>query len=108
MSRRTIFAAIAVIALTVAGVAGAGRSNLPAKQHYANFGPFCISKSTGVMRAVATGQKCHKGERRIAHKRIPIGPGPRGLTGATGKTGATGRTGAVGPAGATGPRGAVG
>ena len=111
MRKRTILAATAVIALTVAGVAGvatASKSNLPAKQHFANFGPFCISTSNGIMRAVATGQTCHEGEHRIAHKRIPIGPGARGLRGTTGQIGTTGRTGAVGRAGATGSRGAKG
>src|SRR6476660_1141052 len=108
MRKRTIVAVIAVSALTVAGIAGAGKSNLPSKQHFANFGPFCISTSNGIMRAVATGQECHTGERRIAHKRIPISPGSHGLTGATGQTGATGRTGAVGRPGATGSQGAKG
>src|SRR5678816_2076845 len=102
MGRRTLVALL-VGATLVIGVGAAGaRSPLPAKQHYANFGPFCVSKSNGIMRAVATGQKCHKGERRIAHKRIPIGPGARGQKGETGPTGAASQIGAVGPAGATG------
>jgi hypothetical protein len=96
------------------GIAGASSGNIPARQHFANFGPFCIAKGPhagqpgGVMRAVATGQKCFKWEKRIAHKRIPVGPAVNGSSGANGATGATGAQGSQGPAGATGSSGATG
>ena len=83
-------ALIAGIVLAVAGLAGA--TSIPAKQHYMSFGPFCISRSTGVMRAVRTGQACKIGEKRIAHKRIPLDP-QSGPAGAAGKDGATGKDG---------------
>jgi hypothetical protein len=117
--------AVLVTALVAVGIAGAtsnSGSTLPGKQHFANFGPFCIAKGPswlvrgGVMRAVRTGQKCFADERRIDHKKIPLGPfpsvtgprGPAGPAGATGAAGATGSAGATGPAGPVGAQGAVG
>lgn len=108
-----LLASILTALIVVIAAAGSG-SNLPSKQHFMNFGPFCISKSTGVMRAVATGQQCRIGEKRIAHKRIPLtdndpvgagSPGPKGAKGATGKTGAKGAQGIQGIAGPAGPKG---
>ena len=91
MGRRTIVALLVGATLVIGvGIAGASNGNIPARQHFANFGPFCIAKGPhgnqpgGVMRAVATGQHCNAWERRIAHKRIPVGPGARGAAGAAG------------------------
>lgn len=112
--------------LATVGVAGAAKVH-PHKQHYMNFGPYCISKGPGVrpglpggiMRAVKTGQACDAGEVRIAHKRIPLDPvagpkgdrgpvGSRGEAGPAGQAGAAGATGAAGPKGDTGPAGPSG
>jgi hypothetical protein len=111
VSRFALLAAV-VGALGVAVLANAA-TRPPAKQHYANFGPWCVSKSSGVMRAVKTGQACEVGEVRIAHKRIPLDPQPgpagaRGAVGPAGKAGSAGARGEVGPAGARGPAGAQG
>jgi len=112
--RRLTF--IAVIAAFVIGAAAALAGKPIQHQHYASFGPWCVSKHTGVMRAVRGPQACKTGEVRIGHKRIPLDPipGPRGAKGAAGAPGPAGAvgpkgdTGAQGPAGPAGPRGETG
>lgn len=103
--------------LATVGVAGAAKVR-PHKQHYMNFGPYCISKGPGtrpglpggIMRAVKTGQACDAGEVRVAHKRIPLDPvaGPKGDRGNVGSRGEAGPAGPVGSAGPTGAAGAKG
>ena len=103
--RATALTAAAALGLAavMAGSAGAG-TPLPGKQHSMSFGPFCVSKATGVMRAPQHTQPCHQGEVRIRHLRVPLaGPtgvaGPQGVQGVQGVKGDTGATGAQGQAG---------
>lgn len=108
---RRLLLPLAAVALVVA--AGAVAGTRPVHQHYASFGPWCVSKSSGVMRAVRAAQPCRKGEVRIGHKRIPLDPvpGPRGARGAAGAPGLQGAPGPQGPkgdTGATGPQGPQG
>lgn len=122
MKKHLVLVVLAVVAI---GAASAVASRPVGHQHYASFGPWCVSKHTGVMRAVRGTQPCKPGEVRIGHKRIPLDPvpGPRGLrglpgakgdagtdgaSGATGATGLAGTPGAVGPKGETGAPGAAG
>jgi hypothetical protein len=59
----------------------------------------CYRKKGGALRLVKQGQRCRRGERRIAWNR-------QGPSGARGEAGARGETGARGLAGPTGPPGA--
>lgn len=109
-------AIVGVIALAVAAGALAGK--VPVKQHYESFGPWCVGKTTGVMRAVKKDQPCFSKrtfwesqwfgpEVRIRHAKIPLDPqpGPRGPAGAPGKAGANGKDGAPGKDGVNGTNG---
>src|SRR4029077_1179897 len=118
-------AALITLALILAGVSAAA---LPAKQHGDRFGPFCVSKSNGIIRAATTGKVCKKGEVRIRHKidlnklrqaienlkKIPGiqgqkgDTGPQGTKGDKGDKGDTGSQGAQGAAGAAGSAGGAG
>jgi hypothetical protein len=67
----------------------------------------CVSKKTGVLRAVKAGTKCKRGETAISwNQKGPRGAqgsiGPRGETGLRGQTGLTGPQGAAGEKGDTG------
>jgi hypothetical protein len=117
MIRKVLAIAVAAFFATAVVALATGNKQPPARQHGMSFGPFCISKSTGVMRAVRTVQPCHKGETRIKHINIAPGAGatgsagangPAGAVGATGAAGTNGTNGAVGPIGPTGPAGAPG
>jgi hypothetical protein len=117
MIRKVLAIAVAAFFATAVVALATGNKQPPARQHGMSFGPFCISKSTGVMRAVRTVQPCHKGETRIKHINIAAGAGatgsagangPAGAVGATGAAGTNGTNGAVGPIGPTGPAGAPG
>jgi len=66
--RRIFLALILGVALTASG-AIAGSSPTPVRQNGMNFGPYCISLKTGLMRSVSTAQKCRKGEVRVLHSR---------------------------------------
>lgn len=104
---------IAVFAATIIGATAALAAKPIQHQHYASFGPWCVSKHDGVMRAVRGIQPCKTGEVRIGHKRIPLDPipgprGPKGTTGAAGEKGDPGPVGANGEAGATGAQGPKG
>lgn len=101
---------VALVATLVLGAATALASKPIQHQHYASFGPWCVSKHTGVMRAVRGVQPCKTGEVRIGHKRIPLDPipGPRGPKGAAGAAGAAGTAGAKGATGDRGPAGPKG
>lgn len=102
-----IFAAVVILLAVAAAALG---SRPVQHQHYASFGPWCVSKSSGVMRAVRGGQACRPREVRVGHKRIPLDPvpGPRGLTGPQGAAGKEGRDGTDGAMGAQGPKGDTG
>jgi hypothetical protein len=90
------FFAVAAIALAAGGDSGRRLA-----------GPFCISKSTGVVRSVAVSKVCKLGEvRKVGLVGLGGPAGPKGATGATG-IGATGATGPAGPSG-TGPSGPAG
>jgi hypothetical protein len=111
MIRKVLAIAVAAFFATAVVALATGNKQPPARQHGMSFGPFCISKSTGVMRAVRTVQPCHKGETRIKHINIAAGAGATGTSGAAGATGPAGAAGAQGPAGpvgATGTHGATG
>lgn len=125
-----------VLALVLAAVMSATASaTIPGKQHFANFGPFCVSMKTGNIAAAKTGKDCPKGQVRIKHiidlstlaKLIvglqaqinelkkqaaipgPVGPaGPQGAQGPAGANGTNGSNGAKGDTGATGATGAPG
>jgi hypothetical protein len=103
---------IALLILAVLAIgAGAAFAAKPVQhQHYANFGPWCISKSSGVMRAVRGVQACRQGEVRVGHKRIPLDAvaGPQGLPGSAGLPGAAGKDGSPGTPGPAGPQGGKG
>ncbi len=85
-------------------------------------GPFCVSLSSGVVRAVAVTQVCRKGEVRKVGVAIPCRtltpkgdycagtPGARGPAGPAGASGPPGAAGPAGPAGASvvGPPGPAG
>ena len=120
MIRKVLAIAVAAFFATAAVALATGSKQPPAQQHGMSFGPFCVSKSTGVMRAVRTVQPCRTGETRVKHIKIPAGAGatgsagangpvgPAGAVGATGAAGTNGRNGEVGPIGPTGPAGAPG
>ena len=120
MIRKVLAIAVAAFFATAAVALATGGKQPPAQQHGTSFGPFCISKSTGVMRAVRTVQPCRQGETRVKHFQIPAGAGatgsagangavgPVGAVGSTGAAGTNGRNGEVGPTGPTGPAGAPG
>jgi hypothetical protein len=105
MIRKMLAIAVAAFFATAAVALATGSNQSPDRQHGMNFGPFCISKSTGVMRAVRTVQPCRKGEARIKHIKIPTGAG---ATGNAGAVGADGPAGPAGPSGAKGDTGATG
>ena len=73
----------------------------------------CVTKSTGVLRIVPTGNTCKSNEYPISWNQVgPQGPagvaGPQGEPGPAGPAGADGEDGAVGPAGPQGPAGPAG
>lgn len=118
--KRIILAVLCLVAvLSIATVAGAAKTypknRLSGKLHGQAFGPFCVSESNGIMRAVRTGQACHPGERRIFHliigsrivRRVVV-KGTPGVAGKAGAKGDTGKTGATGPKGDTGAQGIPG
>ena len=111
MIRKVLAIAVAAFFATAVVALATGSNRPAAQQHGMSFGPFCISKSTGVMRAVRTVQPCHKGEARIKHITIPSGAGATGNSGPAapaGPAGAAGAAGAKGPAGASGAEGVAG
>lgn len=84
-------------------------------------GPFCVSKSTGVVSLLGSAKKCAKGETLYSGVVGTAGPkgstgspgpqgpaGPQGSPGATGNAGSNGSTGSPGPQGPKGDAGAVG
>lgn len=125
---------VALVAVLLLMVVGSAYGALPGKQHNANFGPFCVSKSSGIIRAAATGKHCKAGEVRIRHRidlnalrkaiaelkkipgvqgiqgiqGMPGPPGPQGPKGDKGDKGDTGSTGSAGAGGAGGGSGAQG
>jgi hypothetical protein len=116
---RKIVGAVAVLALVTVGTVVAVASAAPAKNVGLRrlTGPFCISKSTGVVRSVAATHVCRKGEVRkygvavnsTAGLSGPAGlQGPQGLKGETGASGGDGSRGVAGPAGSQGPQGPKG
>ena len=84
----TLFAGVAIGALSVGGVAAAATSS--GKQV-----TMCAAKSNGDVRLA---KKCAKTETAVVLGQI----GPRGLTGKRGKSGAPGAPGGPGPAGPAG------
>jgi hypothetical protein len=123
--RGIVVAVLCCLALT----ASASAAVIPGKQHFANFGPFCVSMKTGNIAAAKTGKACPKGQVRVKHvidlstlaklilglqaqinelKKQAAIPGPAGPAGVKGDTGATGATGAIGAAGAKGDKGDTG
>jgi hypothetical protein len=108
MIRRVLAIAVAAFFATAAVALATGSNPPSAHQHGMQFGPFCISKTTGVMRAVRTVQSCRKGETRIKHITIPAGAGATGNAGAAGPQGPAGPSGAAGATGATGAKGDTG
>jgi hypothetical protein len=103
---------IAALALSATALAGSGRAP---KGTFVNYiGPFCVNKSNGLVRAVASKQKCRKAEKRtmlpVKNLRRSLGevPGPAGTAGVNGKDGAAGAVGPAGPIGLIGPVGPQG
>jgi hypothetical protein len=98
-----LFAGVIAL-LVVAGVASA--TQLSHHGPKALTGPFCVSKKTGLIRAVKARQRCHKGEIRKGSIRgrpgIPGATGPKGAVGPAGPRGPAGPQGTVGPAGISG------
>ena len=92
-----------VLALVLVGGAVAYAQSTP--EYYA-----CVTKSTGGVRMVPTGNTCKANEYPISwNQRGPEGPaGPQGPAGPHGEVGAVGPQGEVGPAGPTGPQGEAG
>jgi hypothetical protein len=107
---------VALVTATVIGATAAFSSANTSKsepkkapvQHYANFGPWCVSLHDGTPRFIATKQSCYSTktvrdgktywpEVRVKHQRIPLdpAPGPRGPAGPAGKSiaGAAGKDG---------------
>jgi hypothetical protein len=118
MNRR-IVGAVAVLALVTVGTVVAVASAAPGKNVGVRrlTGPFCISKSTGVVRSVAATRACRKGEVRRYGVAVNGTPGLNGLAGSAGPqgpqgqkgdTGSQGANGAAGPQGETGAAGADG
>lgn len=118
MRRLILFTAAALLLVGAATALGAKPKP---QQHYANFGPWCVSLHDGTPRFIATKQSCYSTktvrdgktywpEVRVKHQRIPLDPtpGPRGLRGPAGAQGASGAAGAQGPKGDTGATGAQG
>jgi Collagen triple helix repeat (20 copies) len=103
---------IAALALSATALAGSGRAPTGTSVNY--IGPFCVNKSNGLVRAVASKQKCRKAEKRtmLPVKNLRRGlsevPGPAGQAGKDGIAGAVGGIGPSGPAGPAGPVGAAG
>jgi len=108
-SKRTWYAAAAVMLLTVARVATF--ATIPSSNGVISG---CYSKSGGTLRVIDSSvTTCGSNETLLTWIQTgpqgPIGPmGPQGPQGATGPTGATGPVGATGPTGPTGPAGASG
>jgi hypothetical protein len=90
--------ALAVLALTASGIAVAAQK--PSTTRITG----CHSKKTGVLRVVRQGNRCKRGERKIAWTKS----GSRGERGPRGRSGTPGPQGAAGPAGAHGATGAAG
>src|SRR5690348_11897894 len=106
---------IAALALSATALAGSGRAPTGTSVNY--IGPFCVNKSNGLVRAVASKQKCRKAEKRTmlpvknlrrGLSQVPGPAGQAGTAGVNGKDGAAGAVGAVGPAGPIGLIGPVG
>jgi len=73
----------------------------------------CVTKTTGVLRIVPTGNNCKSNEYAISWNQVgPQGPagvaGPQGEPGPAGPAGADGEDGAMGPTGPQGPTGPAG
>jgi hypothetical protein len=113
--KKVLIALLVSLTLVVSASASLGPH-----QHGSKFGPWCVNKTTGVIKAVVATQKCLKTEYRVKHT-IPQGaqgfagptglqgsPGDAGSQGGQGDQGAQGPVGLQGPVGAQGPKGDVG
>lgn len=97
LKRFCVYLAACLAALLVFGaVASAG------EQGRRLAGPFCITKATGVVHAIAASHKCKPGEIRKVGLAVKGTPGPPGPAGPAGVQGPVGNTGPQGPPGATG------
>jgi hypothetical protein len=117
--RSSWFWIVAAIAVTAAA-AGAGiASHSVATTTASDVVHACRNAKNGLLRAVAAGAACRRGERALAWNVQgpagspgPVGPmgpaGPAGSAGPVGPAGPAGPVGAQGPAGAAGPRGPKG
>jgi|ERR1041385_968364 hypothetical protein len=102
-----LISALAIcVSIAAANVANGAKPKKGPVVTHITFGPWCISRHNGVMRAVKTKQACRAGESRVKHVVREI-PGPKGDPGKNGKDGAS-IVGPQGPAGPTGQQGPAG
>jgi collagen triple helix repeat protein len=102
------FAVITTAIFVSVGLTASAGTKPPSYHHGVRFGPFCVSKSTGVIRGIKLSQVCRAGEARVTHSPLATTPGATGLAGLTGLAGVNGSDGAPGPQGSKGEKGDTG